>query len=81
MGWTVKVRLEGWETNRESVENSEGRRLLGNRRRKWEDNIEMGLKEIENDSVDWIHLAQDWNQRHVLLIPLFDSILAQYLLN
>jgi hypothetical protein len=39
VGWTMEVRAEGCEMNRESVENSEGRRLLGNRTRNWEEKL------------------------------------------
>jgi hypothetical protein len=38
---------------------SEGRRPLGRPRRRWEDNIEMYLREIGFGDVDWIHWAQD----------------------
>jgi hypothetical protein len=41
------------------VGRSEGRRLLGRPRRRWENNIKMDLKEIGFGDVDWIHLAQD----------------------
>jgi hypothetical protein len=34
------------------------RRLLGSRRRRWEDNIRMDLTEIQMEGVNWIHLAQ-----------------------
>jgi hypothetical protein len=37
----------------------EGRRPLGRRRHRWEDNIKMDLREIGFGYVDWIHLAQD----------------------
>jgi hypothetical protein len=37
----------------------EGRRPLGRPRRKWEDKIKMGLREIGFGDVDWINLAQD----------------------
>jgi hypothetical protein len=37
----------------------EGRRPLGRRRHRWEDNIKMDLREIVFGNVDWIHLAQD----------------------
>jgi len=40
------------------VGKSKGKRTLGRRRRRWEDNIRMGLREIGWQSVDWIHLAQ-----------------------
>jgi hypothetical protein len=34
----------------------EGKRLLGRSSRRWEDNIIMNLREIEWESMDWIHL-------------------------
>jgi hypothetical protein len=37
----------------------EGKRPLGRLRRRWEDNIKMGLREVECGSLDWIELAQD----------------------
>jgi hypothetical protein len=37
----------------------EGRRPLGRRRRRWEDNIKMNLREIGIDRANWIRLAQD----------------------
>jgi hypothetical protein len=37
----------------------EGRRPLGRHRRRWEDNIEMDIREIWFGDVDWIDLAQD----------------------
>jgi hypothetical protein len=30
-------------------------------RRRWEDNIRMGVREVGWEVVDWIHLAQDTN--------------------
>jgi hypothetical protein len=37
----------------------EGKRPLGRPRRRWIDNIKMGLLEIRLNVVDWIRLAQD----------------------
>jgi hypothetical protein len=37
----------------------EGRRPLGRPRRRWEDGVRMGLREIGLEDVDWIRLAQD----------------------
>jgi hypothetical protein len=37
----------------------EGTRPFGRPRRRWKDNIEMDLKEIGWEGVEWIHLAQD----------------------
>jgi len=36
-----------------------GKTPLGRHRRKWEDNIKMGVKEVEYGGMDWIELAQD----------------------
>ena len=41
---------------------SEGNRLLGKPRRRWEDNIKMDLRELGCDVGDWIDLAQDREQ-------------------
>jgi hypothetical protein len=37
----------------------EGKRPLGRPRRRWEDGIQMDLREIGWGSVEWIQLAQD----------------------
>jgi len=37
----------------------EGNKPLGRPRRRWEDNIKMGLREIWIDGANWIQLAQD----------------------
>jgi hypothetical protein len=37
----------------------EGKRPLGTPRRRWVENINMDLREIEWDGVDWIGMAQD----------------------
>jgi hypothetical protein len=37
----------------------EGEKPLGRHRRRWEDNIEMGLQEVGCGGMDWIELAQD----------------------
>jgi hypothetical protein len=42
-----------------SVGRPQGRRPLGRPRLRWEDNIEMDLREIGFGDMDWIHLAQD----------------------
>jgi hypothetical protein len=38
---------------------SEGKRVLGRRRRIWKDTIKMDLEEICHENVDGTHLAQD----------------------
>jgi hypothetical protein len=45
----------------------EGRRPLGRTRRRWEDNIKMGLREIGFGNKDWIHLAQDRDRWRALV--------------
>jgi hypothetical protein len=40
------------------VGKSEGKRLLGRPRRRWEDNIKMDLQEVGCGGMDWIELAQ-----------------------
>jgi hypothetical protein len=37
----------------------EGKRALGRPRLIWEDNIKMGLQELECGDMNWIELAQD----------------------
>jgi hypothetical protein len=41
------------------VEKPEGKRPLGRPTRRWMDNVNMDLVEIELGGVDWIGLAQD----------------------
>jgi hypothetical protein len=40
----------------------EGKRLLRRPRPRWEDGIRMHLREAGLGSVEWIHLAQDWDR-------------------
>ena len=37
----------------------EGKRSLGRPRRRWEDNINMGLQEVGCGGMDWIEVAQE----------------------
>jgi hypothetical protein len=37
----------------------EGKSPLGRPKRRWKDNIKMGLREIGLEGVDWIHLVQN----------------------
>jgi hypothetical protein len=50
---------EGRGVYRILVGRPEGKRPLERPRRRWEDNIKMGLREIGVDGANWIHLAQD----------------------
>jgi hypothetical protein len=44
------------------VRKPEEKRPVGRPRRRWEDNIRMDLREIGWGGMDWIDLAQDWDQ-------------------
>jgi hypothetical protein len=50
---------EGRGVYRVFVGRPEGKRPLGRPRRRWEDNIKMGLREIGIDGANWIRVAQD----------------------
>jgi hypothetical protein len=45
----------------------EGKRPLGRRRHRWEDNIKMDLREIGWGGMDWIDLSQDRDQWKALV--------------
>jgi hypothetical protein len=45
----------------------EGRRPLGRLRCRWEDNINMNLREIGWGDIDWIHMVQDKDQWRALM--------------
>jgi hypothetical protein len=45
------------------VERPEGRRLLWRSKRRWDNSMETGLKEIGRQCVGWIHLTWDTNRR------------------
>jgi hypothetical protein len=45
----------------------EGKRSLGRPRRRWVDDIEMDLREIGWDGVDWIDVAQDRDHWRALM--------------
>jgi hypothetical protein len=45
----------------------EKKRLLGRHRHSWDDNIRMDLREVGLEVVDWIRLAQDWDQWRALV--------------
>jgi hypothetical protein len=49
------------------VGNPEGKRPLDRPRLRWEDNIRMDLRDIGWSGMDWIRLAQDKDQRRVLM--------------
>ena len=45
----------------------EGKRQLGRPRRRWEDNINMDLQEVEGGGGDWMELAQDRDRWRALV--------------
>jgi len=45
----------------------EGKRPLGRPRRRWGDNIKMGLQEVGCGGMDWIDLAQDRDRWRALV--------------
>jgi hypothetical protein len=49
------------------VRKPEGKRRLGQPRRRWKDNIKIGLKETGYEGVDWIHLALYTVQQRALV--------------
>jgi len=54
------ARMGEWRSvYRVLVGKPEGRRPLGRRRRRWEDNIKMELQEVGCGGMDWIDLARD----------------------
>jgi hypothetical protein len=50
---------EGRGVYRVFVGRPEGNRTMGRRRRRWEDNIKLDLREIRIDGANWIQLTQD----------------------
>jgi hypothetical protein len=58
VGGTCGTNVEKRNVYRLLVRKLEGKRPLGRPRRRWMDNIKMGLLEIGVNVVDWICLAQ-----------------------
>jgi hypothetical protein len=54
-------------TYRILVGKPEGKRPIGRRRRRWEDNNKIDLREIGWAGIDWIDLAQDRDQWRALV--------------
>jgi hypothetical protein len=58
--WVIKSRRMTYEIFVQIlVGKSEGKRLLGRPKRRWKENIKVGLKETEYEGADWINVAQD----------------------
>jgi len=49
------------------VAKPEGKRPFGRPRRRWEDDIKVGLQEVGCGGGDWIELAQDRNKWRALV--------------
>jgi hypothetical protein len=69
MRWAGHVAPFGGERGvyRVLVGKPEGKRPLGRPRRRWEDNINMYLREIGTDEANWIRLDQDRVQWQVFV--------------
>ena len=50
---------EGRGVHKVLVGKPEGKRPLGTPRRRWEDNIEVDLREVGGGCGDWMEMAQD----------------------
>jgi len=55
----------------------EGKRPLGRRRRRWEDNINMDLQEVGCGFVDWMELAQDRDRWRALVCAVMNLRVPQ----
>ena len=69
MRWAGHVACMGEDrgVHRVLVGKPEGRRPLGRPRRRWENNIKMGLREVGCGCVDWMELAQDRDRWRALV--------------
>ena len=72
--WVIKSRRMRWARMEEGggvhkvlVGKPEGKRPLGRRRRRWEDNIKMDLQEEGRGCGDWMELAQDRDRWRALV--------------
>jgi hypothetical protein len=63
---------EGRSVYRVLVGRPEGKRPLGRRRRRWEDNIKMDLRETGIDGANWIRLDQDRVQWRAFVITVMN---------
>jgi hypothetical protein len=59
------------------VGKQKAKRLLGRPKRKWENNIEMGLREIGWGGMDWIYPEQDRDHCRVLVNKVMNFRVAQ----
>jgi hypothetical protein len=75
--WVIKSRRIRWAEYVARMEEERGvcrvlvgSRPLGRLRRRWEDNIEMNLQEVEWGGGDWMVLAQDRDSWRALVSTL-----------
>jgi hypothetical protein len=59
MGRACSTNIEQKNAYRILVRKPDGRRPLGSPRYRWAENINMDIREMGRDCMDWIHLAQD----------------------
>jgi hypothetical protein len=69
MRWAGHVACKGKERGvyRVLVGGPEGKKPLGEPRRRWKDNIKMNLREKGIDGTNWIRLAQDSVRRRAFV--------------
>ena len=69
MRWARHVARTGNRkvVHRVLVEIPHGKRPVGRTRRRWEDNIKMGLQEVRWGGMDWIDMAQDRDRWRALV--------------
>jgi hypothetical protein len=67
MGGACSAYVRGDVMYRVLVGKPEGKRALERRRRRWEDNINVVLQEVECRVMDWIELAQDRDRWRALV--------------
>ena len=67
--WAGHVARMGEErgVHRVLVGKPEGKRPLGRPRRRWEDNIKMGLQEVGGGGGDWMEFAQERDRWRALV--------------
>jgi hypothetical protein len=59
MSGTCSTKGEKWYAYRILMGKPDGKRLLGRLRRRWVGNINMDIREIGWNGVEWIDMAQD----------------------